>query len=153
MYSEDIKNTMTYLRQPSLTADVERPYRSPHWINSKQNYCVTKKKLFFDSTSISRQLATEKESRSVILCTNYFSAEICEKDVLSPIGWPDTEVVSLLPQPNSTHSPLSSIICRMQDMFHAYQCSRVRMSIVRVISMAQWYASSYRHTSLPVPND
>ena len=34
-----------------------------------------------------------------MMCANYFRAEICQKEVTSPIGRSDTEVVSLLPRP------------------------------------------------------
>ena len=40
------------------------------------------------------------------MCANCFRAEISEKEVTAPIGRSDTEAVSLLPQPNSPHSPL-----------------------------------------------
>ena len=63
-------------------------------------------KNIFSPTSIPRQLATGKGSRSLVMCLHYFRAETCEKDVVSPIRWSDTEVVSLLPRPNSPHSPL-----------------------------------------------
>ena len=106
MYYEDIRNTLAYLRQTSLTPDAKWTYRSLHWINGKQNYSVTPKNRSFYSTSISRHLATRKGSRSVVMCANCFHAEKCEKEVLSPIGRPDTEVLSLLQRPNSPHSPL-----------------------------------------------
>ena len=77
-------------------------------MNDKQNYSVIPKNRFFYSTSISRQLATGKGSHPVMRWANCFSAEICEKEVLPPIGRPDTEVVSLLPRSNSPHSPLRS---------------------------------------------
>ena len=75
------------------------------------NFCIPElewnaKKRFFSPTLISRQLATGKGSRSVLMCLHYFRADTCVKDVVSSIGWSDTEVVSLLPQPNSPHSPL-----------------------------------------------
>ena len=56
-------------------------------------------------SSISQQLATGISIRSVVMCVNCFRAEICEKQALSPIDRPDTEVVSLLPRPNSPTLP------------------------------------------------
>ena len=47
MYSEDIRNTLAYLRQSSLTPDAKRPYRSLHWMNGKQDYSVTQRNRFF----------------------------------------------------------------------------------------------------------
>ena len=62
MYSEDIRNTLAYLRQTSLTPDAKRPYRSLHWINGKQNYSVTPKNRFLTPPRYLGNWRPEKEA-------------------------------------------------------------------------------------------
>ena len=53
-----------------------------------------------------------------MMCANCFRAEVCEKEVLSPIGLPDAEVVSLLPRPSSPHSPLVGSLSLVLFVFY-----------------------------------